>query len=372
MTNFYPEKLPRPAEGAASRLALVSRLQISAVLVVLYYLFRATAVGWLERTWTALTGWPTSSHTMAVWLVAALLAVLVFLWRGLLKRDKRFHAPLLVTSILVLGDAGFSILENHASPFLAWATRGVVTTYSPTFVAILITIAAEMVLGRFFYGKWPHLASAYVSGISAGILIKSPELWPFIFVGLLSITSKYVLRIGDRHLWNPTNFGMTVMLGLAPQSCASLSVQAGNEVWALLTIWFLGGMILYQLGRLHIPVAFLLTFIPLSYFRAWYTGDPVMAELAPITGPMFQLYIFFMITDPKTTTKSKWSQVLVAVLVAVAETFYRLAFRDIHSLYHALFTVGPIANLIEMGAVNWTTPRKAPAPVPPPVVAVAQ
>ena len=65
---------------------------------------------------------------------------------------------------------------------------------------------------------------------------------------------------------------------------------------------------------------------------------------------MFQLYIFFMISDPRTTTRAKWSQVLVAALVAVMETVYRLAFKDVHSLYHALFTVGPAANLVEIVA----------------------
>jgi len=353
------------APPAGSRVGLVIRLLITAVVIVLYYVYRTEAVHWLERIWTKLTGSAVQQATMSVWLVAALLVGMVVLWLKLLKKDKRFHAPLLVTSILVLGDAGFSILESHASPFLAWATGAVLTTFSPTFVAIVTTILAEMVLGRFFYGKWPHLASAYVSGISAGILIKSPELWPFVLVGLISITSKYVLRIGDRHLWNPTNFGMTAMLFLAPETCASLSVQAGNEVWSVLTIWLLGGMILYQLGRLHIPVAFLLAFIPLSMFRAWVTGNAVVTELAPITGPMFQLYIFFMITDPKTTTKLKWSQTLVAVLVAVAETLFRLVFRDVHSLYHALFTVGPIANLVEMAYFARYAPKKEARPAAP-------
>ena len=71
---------------------------------------------------------------------------------------------------------------------------------SPTFIGILATIAIEIVLGRFFHGKWPHLASAYISGISLGILIKSPALWPFLLCAALSISSKYVLRIGNRHL----------------------------------------------------------------------------------------------------------------------------------------------------------------------------
>jgi hypothetical protein len=71
---------------------------------------------------------------------------------------------------------------------------------------------------------------------------------------------------------------------------------------------------------------------------------------------MFQLYIFFMITDPKTTTRARWSQNAVAVLVAVVETALRLAFRDLHSLYHALFIVAPITNFME---VVWDRRRAA-------------
>jgi Na+-translocating ferredoxin:NAD+ oxidoreductase RnfD subunit len=174
-----------------------------------------------------------------------------------------------------------------------------------------------------------------------------------------------VLRVGDRHLWNPTNFGLTLILFLAADSVASLTVQAGNEAWAAIVIWVLGGMILWQFRLLHISLAFLAAFIPLSLFRSWWTGHGVVTELAPVTSPMFQLFLFFMITDPKTITKRRWSQVLVAVLIAVMETVYRLAFRDIYSLFHSLFTVGPIANLIEIAYLAYLAPKKAPAaPVP--------
>jgi Na+-translocating ferredoxin:NAD+ oxidoreductase RnfD subunit len=196
-------------------------------------------------------------------------------------------------------------------------------------------------------------------------LIKSSALWPFVLCGLISIASKYVLRVGNRHLWNPSNFGVTMMLLLAPDHVASLSVQAGNNGLAVAAIWILGGMIMYRLGIFHIPLAFLLAFIPLAFLRSYVTGQYWQTEIAPITSPMFQLYMFFMITDPKTTTKARWSQILVAVLVACMETFLRLAFKDVHSLYHALFIVGPLSNLIEI----YLTTRKAvpalqPAPFP--------
>ena len=41
-------------------------------------------------------------------------------------------------------------------------------------------IAAELVMARLTYGRWPHLASAYITGISVGILVRSPFLWPYV------------------------------------------------------------------------------------------------------------------------------------------------------------------------------------------------
>ena len=71
---------------------------------------------------------------------------------------------------------------------------------------------------------------------------------------------------------------------------------------------------------------------------------------------MYQLFIFFMITDPKTTVHPKWAQCLVAVLVAALEAVFRLL-QFVHSPYYALFIVGPTANLIEIYLTRRATAR---------------
>src|SRR5262249_13878369 len=72
----------------------------------------------------------------------------------------------------------------------------------------------------------------------------------------------------------------------------------------------LGSLVMWRLGLFHIPLAFIAAFLPLTWLRSAVTGHPFLTELAPMTSPMFQLFIFFMITDPKTITKARWSQVL--------------------------------------------------------------
>jgi hypothetical protein len=326
------------------RTGVALRIVLSALLVAGYYWARQL---WAEGISPAIGGVldPSTQRVLAVLL---LLGLLVFVWRKFVLKDPRFHAPLLITTILAVSDAAVNFLENHpAPPWLQELTGGAVAHYSPTFLAILAAVVAEVCIGRFFWGKWPHLASAYISGISTGILIKSPVLWPFVACSVISITSKYVLRIGNRHLWNPTNFGVTMMLFLT-RDVAPLSFQAGNNGLAVAVIWLMGGMILYRIGLFHITLAFVAAFVPLAFLRSYVTGHPWQTELAPVTSPMFQLFIFFMITDPKTITQTRRSQILVAVLVAVMETFLRLQFKDVNSLFHALFIVGPAANLLEI------------------------
>src|SRR6266446_6410534 len=261
--------------------------------------------------------------------------------------DNRFLAPILITCILVAGWWFYGITENHAAPLLKEWTGGWITTYSPTFVAILAAIGMELFLGKLLTGKWPHLASAYISGISVGILVRSTELWPYILCSLITIASKYAIRFRGRHLWNPSNLGVSVLLFLAPAEVASLSIQFGNNLWPMVIIWCLGSLSLWRLGRLHISATYAVAFVILSAVRSAITGDPWLAEVAPITGPMYSLFVFFMITDPKTTTRTRWRQCAVAVLVAIAETIFRLC-QVVHAPYYALFIVGPVTNLIEI------------------------
>lgn len=256
--------------------------------------------------------------------------------------DHRFLAPVLITCVLLVGQLTFGFLES----------------WTRTFLAISTAILTELVVVRALYGKWPHLASAYVSGISVGILVRSPAFWPYALCSAISIVSKYVLRLEGRHLWNPTNFGIVAMLLLAPDVVAGLSVQWGNNLLPMVFVWMFGAVILYTVGRLHITVSYVLAFLFFGWVRAVVTGHPLLSEIAPITGPMYQLFIFFMITDPKTTVGPKWAQMLVVVIIAAVETVFRLM-QWVYAPFYALFIVGPIANLIEIGLAK----RAAASPV---------
>jgi Na+-transporting NADH:ubiquinone oxidoreductase subunit NqrB len=264
------------------------------------------------------------------------------LWKRFLSPTNRYLAPALITCILIVGNLSFGILES----------------YRKTGIAILASLLTELILGRIFIGKYPNLASAYITGISVGILVRSPAFWPYAICAIVSIMSKYVLRVKDRHIWNPSNFGISALVFLAPETASTLSIQWGNYLLPMIVIWILGSVIIWRVRRFHITGTYVACFIVLAFLRSYLTGSPWQSEIAPITGPMYQLFIFFMVTDPKTTVNGKFWQCAVVAIVALAEMILRLT-QVVYAPFYALFLVGPAALLIQMW---WESRRVTPKP----------
>src|SRR5579862_5439556 len=162
--------------------------------------------------------------------------------------DDRYIAPIFITLILIAAYYTYGVLDLRE-----------------TLLAIATSIAMELVLGRMFTGKWPHLASAYITGISVGILVRSPFIWPYALCSAISITSKYVIRVNGRHIWNPSNLGIVCLLLLAPQYASTLSIQFDNSFWAMLVIWTIGSIVIYRLKRFHICVTYAVSFIGYAF-----------------------------------------------------------------------------------------------------------
>jgi enediyne biosynthesis protein E5 len=252
-------------------------------------------------------------------------------WKRFLSPENRYLAPILITCILVVGHLSFGMLESSKK----------------TGLAIVASLLTELILGRLFVGKWPNLSSAYITGISVGILVRSPAFWPYAICAIVSIMSKYVLRLKGRHIWNPSNFGISALLFLAPETVASLSIQWGNYLLPMVVIWILGSIIIWRVRRFHITGTYIVCFIAFAFLRSYLTGSPWQSEIAPLTGPMYQLFIFFMITDPKTTVRSTKWQCIVVAIIALIEMILRLS-QVVYAPFYALFLVGPAALLIQI------------------------
>lgn len=272
---------------------------------------------------------------------------------GPLARLRSIHPKYLVsgliTLILVVGEWQYSILGG----------------YDRLATALVSCVLAEWLLARTVAGRSPSLQSAYISGISLSLLVKpqSELLWPFLLGGLLSIGSKFVLRFRGRHLWNPSNFGIAVLLVVAPAQVSILSHQWGNDLRTNAVIWFVGLLVASRARVLHVTFSYIAAFVALAAVRAALVGVPFLAEVAPITGPMYQLFVLFMVTDPRTTVSTRRGRIVVAVVIAVVEMAIRLAADAQFSPLAPLYVAPPIFALAIVGPVAmWLERRRMAAP----------
>src|SRR5690606_29441820 len=146
-------------------------------------------------------------------------------------------------------------------------TMGILESPGQTLLAIATSIVCEMALGRAAGGFWPHLASAYITGISVGVLVRSPEYWPLALCAATSIMSKYVIRLKGRHVWNPSNFGASFLVFMYPRTLAPRSVQWGNAWWSLVLVWSVASIVIYRLRRAQICVTYVIAFLLLANVR---------------------------------------------------------------------------------------------------------
>lgn len=264
-------------------------------------------------------------------------------WRRASGVDPRYLIAFLITLVLLAAQLRYHMVGG----------------YSRLLLSLGVCVATEAALSWFDRGKVVNLLSAYISGISLTLLTKPQggAMWPFVLGGFLAIASKYVVQYRGQHLWNPTNFAICALLLLAPERVSVLSHQFGNDVTTNLVIWAFGLVIAARVGVLHITLTYVIAFLLLNSGRALFVGQPVLPEIAAITGPMYQLFLFFMITDPRTIVKGRRPQIVVAVIIAVVETLIRFAsdqgwmlptaFNAAPALL-ALATVGPIAKFVDL------------------------
>ena len=267
--------------------------------------------------------------------------------------DPRYLIAFLISLVLVAGQLRYHMLGG----------------YERLVLALLTCTATEALLSWFVRGQVVNLQSAYISGLSLSLLLKpqGAALWPFALGGFLAISSKYVLRYRGNHLWNPTNFAIVTLLLAAPNRVTELSHQFGSDIWTNLVIWGFGLAIAARVRTLHITLTYVASFLVLNTLRSLALGQPIAPEIAPITGPMYQLFVFFMITDPRTVVRERRWQIVVAVLIATTEAVIRFAsdsgwplptaFNAAPALM-ALAMVGPVAKWIDLRRAG----RGMPAP----------
>ena len=283
-------------------------------------------------------------------------------------RDPRLHVAAVIITVHVLGQVGLHFQVSV-----------------PQILAAMLTCAVLEVVITFRQSRtfvWP--ASAMLTGSGVALILRvvgtpaddpwNTEAWyVFAIVAGLSLLSKYVIRYRGSHVFNPSNIGLVVAFIVLGTS----RVEPLDFWWAPMNAWMLaayaviitGGLLITRrLKLLEMAATFWITLAACVGILAT-SGHCMTARwaFAPVCGgdfwrvivisPEVLIFLFFMITDPKTVPAGRVGRIVFGFLVAVASTLLMAPQTDEFGT-----KVGLLAGLVVLCAVRPLLDRVLPEP----------
>jgi Na+-translocating ferredoxin:NAD+ oxidoreductase RnfD subunit len=227
-------------------------------------------------------------------------------------RDARTHVAAVIISLQILGQTVLGFELSIAQILVSIGTCAI--------LEIGITFWRQRVIA------WP--ASALLTGNGVALILRVPgtragDWWDMrgagIFAGVaaVSLLSKYALRVRGRHVFNPSNIGLVVaFLVLGASRAFPQDLWWGPMSWGLALTYAViavGGLSLaLRLRMLGMALAFWTTFAACigvvalsghSMTARWHVGPVQGASFwwILVSSPEVLVFLFFMITDPRTT-----------------------------------------------------------------------
>ena len=250
----------------------------------------------------------------------------------------------------------FQILALVSFLFLGVMFRDFSVSFAQSLSAIGLSLLVQEVMERYFSRRFSGWKSAVISGTSLALLLRSGSLSMYVAATVLSVASKFLVRYQGKHIFNPSNFALAILLLFGFPVWVSPG-QWGNDFILIAYVILIGLGVAFYAERLDVSLAFLLCFALLLTLRVTYLGQNPKVILHTLSSGSLVLFTFFMISDPRTTPNHRAARILFGCLVAAL--FYILRFRYYlpNALFYSLFFLSPLVpvldRLISAKAYSW-------------------
>ena len=216
------------------------------------------------------------------------------------RLDPRLYQIATLASLL-----GYGVLRLDLEVQAATAVAIVAT-------AVVTQLACTWVTGRDRFDP----RSALISALSLCLLLRTGSLGLAMLTAVVAIASKFVVRVRDKHVFNPTNGAIDAMMLLTGEIWVTPGQWGSGVVFAFL-LACAGGLVVNRAARADVTLAFGVCWAALLVARSLWLGEPLAIPLHRLHNGALVLFAFFMISDPKTTPDSRPGRLLFAALVAL-------------------------------------------------------
>lgn len=185
------------------------------------------------------------------------------------------------------------------------------------------------------------LRSASITALGLCLLLRTSHNSTMILAAVAAIASKFFFRRGDKHFYNPANFGIITALTLTDDAWVSPG-QWGTDWWYLLLFAGTGGLVLKRVGRWDTSVTFLLTYASLGAIRNYWLGWSWDVWWHQLSSGSLLLFALFMLTDPRSIPNARTSRILWSVMIAIVSVVLKNSFYLSTAIFWALFWLAPL------------------------------
>ncbi len=215
-------------------------------------------------------------------------------------------------------------------------------------VAIFLTAQCVQFLGT----RWAGLdrfdpLSAMITSLSLTLLLRTDLVLLAILAAGIAIGSKFLLRCNGKHVFNPANIALVLLMFGSDQAWVS-SGQWGSTTFVAFALACLGLVVLTRARRAETTFAFLIAYAALLLGRTAWLGDPLSIPLHQLQNGALLIFAFFMISDPRTTPNSAAARLVYGALVAGLAYTIQFVFYTPNGPIIALFLAAPLVPLFDM------------------------
>ena len=146
--------------------------------------------------------------------------------------------------------------------------------------------------------------SPLISGLSLTLLLRTDSILLELSAGALAILTKFVLRVNNRHIFNPTNIAIVLLLATGADIWVSPG-QWGSTAVLAFAFGCVGIFVTHRSERSDVTVAFLIAYVSLVFARALWLGDPMAMPVHHLQSGGLFLFAFFMIQIASIFSKTK-------------------------------------------------------------------